>query len=85
MHSHQERVELLSHALRVTPEQVVPSLRRRDVLYFGPGGALLFACGADWPDERLVEAALHVFVLDDHGPDQPASLILERAAVATSP
>ena len=67
--NHQDRLRLLGYALRVPTERVVAVLRAKDVLVYGPGGALLFACGDEWPDERLVEAAVNLFINDDTPPE----------------
>lgn len=73
MSTHERQLQLLADALRLpSGAQVVPTLRRRDVLYYGPGGALLFACGADWSDERLVTAAVHLFIHDGVPPPSEA-------------
>jgi hypothetical protein len=63
--SHDERLRALADALRVPPSRVVSRLRTRNVMYFGPGGTLLLATSADWSDERIVEAAFQLFVVED--------------------
>lgn len=65
MPTHQDRLLLLADAMRIPPDKVVAALRGRDVLYFGPSGSLLFACGDEWPDERLVEAAVQLFIVEE--------------------
>ena len=66
MTPHEKRLYLLADALPVrAPQDVVAHLRRRNVMYFGAGGTLLLATGPEWSDERLVEAALRLFVDDE--------------------
>lgn len=55
---------------------VVPRLRTRNVMYFGAGGALLLATSADWSDERIVDAAFQLFVVEE---TRRPSAIGERA------
>ena len=66
MTSHEQRLHILADALLIEdPKHVVAALRSRDVMYLGPRGAVLFATGPDWSDERLVEAAVELFVVAD--------------------
>ena len=64
MTSH-DRLRALAEALRVPPAMVVSRLRTRNVMYFGGGGRLLLATSADWSDERIVDAAFELFVVED--------------------
>ena len=65
MTSHDQRLRALAEALRVHPSMVVSRLRTRNVMYFGGGGSLLLTPSADWSDERIVEAAFHLFVVEE--------------------
>jgi hypothetical protein len=66
MTPHEQRLKVLADALLIAnPDAVVARLRSSDVMYFGGGGALLFATGPDWSDERLVEAAFDLFMHDE--------------------
>jgi hypothetical protein len=66
MTPHEQRLKVLADALLIADtNSVIARLRSRDVMYFGAGGALLFATGPDWSDERLVEAAFDLFMHEE--------------------
>lgn len=61
MDTHKRRVELLADALSVKPSDVVATLRAKNELFYDANGVLLFD-PSGWPEERLVEAAVKLFV-----------------------
>jgi len=73
MTPHEQRLIALAHVLMIPgPNYVVRALRSKNVMYFDHDGSLLFDPAPQWSDERLVEAAARLFLLDvDGDPCQP--------------
>jgi hypothetical protein len=66
MTPHELRLIALAHVLMIPdPNDVVRALRSRNVMYFDRDGSLLLDPGPQWSDERLVEAAAQLFLIDD--------------------
>lgn len=62
---HEKRLIALAHVLMIpNPNDVVRVLRSKNVMYFDHDGSLLFDPGPQWSDERLVEAAAQLFLVD---------------------
>ena len=71
MTPHEQRLVELAHVLMISdPSNVVGALRRKNVMYFDRDGSLLLDPGPQWSDERLVEAAVQLFLVD-HDDDDP--------------
>ena len=67
---HAQRLIALAHVLMIPdPNDVVRVLRSRNVMYFDRDGSLLLDPGPQWSDERLVEAAARLFLIDDDDDD----------------
>jgi hypothetical protein len=65
MTAHEERLIALAHVLMIpNPNDVVRVLRSKNVMYFDHDGSLLLDPGPQWSDERLVEAAAQLFLVD---------------------
>jgi hypothetical protein len=65
MTPHEQRLVELAHVLMISdPSNVVGALRRKNVMYFDRDGSLLLDPGPQWSDERLVEAAVQLFLVD---------------------
>ena len=65
MTPHEQRLIELAHVLMISdPSNVVRALRSRNVMYFDRDGSLLLDPGPQWSDERLVEAAAQLFLVD---------------------
>ena len=78
MTSHEQRLVALARVLMLpNPNDVVRVLRGKNVMYFDRDGSLLFDAGPHWSDERLVEAAAHLFLVDG---DDDGSRQSDRAA-----
>ena len=66
MTPHEQRLVELAHVLMIPdPRNVVGALRRKNVMYFDRDGSLLLDPGPQWSDERLVEAAVELFLVDN--------------------
>jgi len=65
MTSHEQRLIELARVLMIPdPNNVVRALRSKNVMYFDRDGSLLLDPGPEWSDERLVEAAVQLFLVD---------------------
>jgi hypothetical protein len=83
MPPHEQRLIALAHVLMIpNPNDVVRVLRSKNVMYFDRDGSLLFDAGPQWSDERLVEAAAELFLLDGDD-DEPRQR--DRAAAPSLP
>ena len=70
MTPHEQRLIALADLLMIPgPNDVVRALRSKNVMYFDRDGSLLLDPGPQWSDERLVEAAAQLFLVDDD--DEP--------------
>ena len=70
MTPHEQRLIELAHVLMISdPSNVVRALRSRNVMYFDRDGSLLLDPGPQWSDERLVEAAAQLFLVDHDDDD----------------
>ena len=82
MTPHEHRLIALAHLLMIPdPNDVVRALRSKNVMYFDRDGSLLLDPGPQWSDERLVEAAAQLFLIDDD--DEPRQR--DRAASRSLP
>jgi hypothetical protein len=82
MTPHEQNLIALSHVLMIpNPNDVVQVLRSKNVMYFDRDGSLLFDAGPQWSDERLVEAAAQLFLVDGDD-DEPRQR--DRAASRSS-
>ena len=71
MTPHEQRLIALAHLLMIPdPNNVVRALRSKNVMYFDRDGSLLLDPGPQWSDERLVEAAARLFLIEDDD-DEP--------------
>jgi hypothetical protein len=61
MYTYKRRVQILGDALRVPANQVIATLRRKNLHYCDAQGAPVLDA-ANWPDERLIEAAFTLFI-----------------------
>ena len=65
MTAHEQRLIALALVLMIpSPNDVVRVLRSKNVMYFDHDGSLLLDPGPQWSDERLVEAAAQLFLVD---------------------
>jgi len=82
MTPHEQRLIALAHLLLIpNPSDVVRALRSKNVMYFDRDGSLLLDPGPKWSDERLVEAAAQLFLVDAE--DEPRQH--DRAASRSLP
>lgn len=66
MTMHERQLKALAELLMVrNPNDVVRSLRCKNVMYFGSDGSVLLDPGPQWSDERLVAAAMELFLADN--------------------
>ena len=80
MTPHEQRLVELAHVLMIPdPRNVVGALRRKNVMYFDRDGSLLLDPGPQWSDERLVEAAVQLFLVD-HDDDQAPHGVTSRSS-----